>query len=385
VSNRFAHEPVLLEESLSLLQPAPGALVVDATLGGGGHAEAILERTAPDGLLLGLDRDDEALAAAAARLGRFGSRVRLVRASFAELGAVLVAERIAEVDAVLFDLGVSSRQLDAPERGFRFSEDAASETLLDMRMDRREGPTAADLLAHARQAELARWFSQYGELPGSFRLARAIVERRGQAPLRTSADLVSVVREARIGGGRRHHPATLVFRRRIAVNDELGRSRPGSRPRPALRPGGRLAARLSHLGDRLVKRTPRAAERGCICDPQIPVCDLRPNAAAPRRPAPGDHAWRRRDPSQSPCSLCAPACRRAPRGPIMTATSPGSELSMSERRRPRRRPRGMGALLAGIVFAGLRSPPCASMGRSCATGAPRRCRKRSACSTSSAC
>jgi 16S rRNA (cytosine1402-N4)-methyltransferase len=275
LSNRFVHEPVLLEESLALLQLAPGALVVDATLGGGGHAEAILERTAPDGRLLGLDRDDEALEAASRRLARFGLRARLVRASFGELGAVLTAEGIAGVDAVLFDLGLSSWQLDAPERGFRFSEDAASETPLDMRMDRREARTAADLLAHASQPELERWFSQYGELPGSFRLARAIVARRAHAPLRTSADLLAVVREARVGGGRRHHPATLVFQAlRIAVNDELGALEAGLEAAiEALRPGGRLVAIAYHsLEDRLVKQTLRGAERGCVCDPHIPVC-----------------------------------------------------------------------------------------------------------------
>jgi 16S rRNA (cytosine1402-N4)-methyltransferase len=300
VTHAFSHEPVLLEESLSLLQPAPGALVVDATLGGGGHAEAILERTAPDGLLLGLDRDDEALEAASRRLARFGPRARLVQASFRDLGAVLEGEGIARVDAVLFDLGVSSRQLDAPERGFRFAEDRAAETPLDMRMDRREGPTAADLLAEASQSELERWFSQYGELPGSFRLARAIVQRRAHVPLRTSADLVALVREAGIGGGRRHHPATLVFQAlRIAVNDELAALEIGLEAAiAALRPGGRLAVIAYHsLEDRRVKQTLRAAERGCTCSPHIPVCicGRRPQlrAVARRAITPGEDEIRR--------------------------------------------------------------------------------------------
>ena len=275
LSHGFAHEPVLLEELLSLLRPAPGALVVDATLGGGGHAEALLERTAPDGRLIGLDRDDEALEAASRRLARFGSRVRLVRASFRELGAVLEAEAVTRVDAVLFDLGVSSWQLDAPERGFRFSEDAAVETPLDMRMDRRDSPTAAELLAHTSQPELERIFREYGELPGASRLARAIVERRKHSPLRTSADLVATVRQAHVGGGRRHHPATLVFQAlRIAVNDELGALEVGLEAAiEALRPGGRLAVIAYHsLEDRRVKQSLRAAERGCICSPHIPVC-----------------------------------------------------------------------------------------------------------------
>ena len=269
------HEPVLLEEVLDLLQPGPGALVVDATLGGGGHAEAILERTGPDGRLIGLDRDDEALAAASRRLARFGERARLVRASFGELGAVLEAEAVSNVDAVLFDLGVSSRQLDAPERGFRFSEDAGADTPLDMRMDRRQPRTAADLLAHAPASELERVFREYGELPGAARLARAIAERRGRAPLRTSADLVALVRETRVGGGRKHHPATLVFQAlRIAVNDELAALGAGLEAAiDALRPGGRLGVIAYHsLEDRQVKRCLRAAERGCVCPPRTPVC-----------------------------------------------------------------------------------------------------------------
>lgn len=269
------HEPVLLEEVLDLLQPGPGALVVDATLGGGGHAEAILERTGPDGRLIGLDRDDEALAAASRRLARFGERARLVRASFGELGAVLEAEAVSNVDAVLFDLGVSSWQLDAPERGFRFSEDAGADTPLDMRMDRRQPRTAADLLAHAPAGELERIFREYGELPGAARLARAIVDRRERAPLRSSADLVALVREARVGGGRRHHPATLVFQAlRVAVNDELAALGAGLEAAiDALRPGGRLAVIAYHsLEDRRVKQCLRAAERGCVCPPRIPVC-----------------------------------------------------------------------------------------------------------------
>ena len=275
VSHDFAHEPVLLDEVLALLQPAPGALVVDATVGGAGHAEAILERIGPGGRLLGLDRDDEALAAASRRLAGFGERVRLVRASFGDLGAVLAAEAITNVDAALFDLGVSSRQIDAPERGFRFSEDAGAETLLDMRMDRRQSRTAADLLAHAPVTELERIFREYGELPGAARLARAIVERRAHAPLRTSADLVALVREARVGGGRKHHPATLVFQAlRIAVNDELAALDAGlDAAIDALRPGGRLAVIAYHsLEDRRVKRWMRAAERGCVCPPRTPVC-----------------------------------------------------------------------------------------------------------------
>lgn len=306
VSHAFQHQPVLLEEALLHLQVGPGALTVDATIGGGAHAEAILERTGPNGRLLGLDRDDEALAAASRRLSRFGERVRLVRASFSELGAVFEAEAISNVDAVLFDLGVSSRQLDAPERGFRFSADAADRTPLDMRMDRRQPHTAADLLAHAPASELERIFRVYGELPGAARLARAIVERRSRAPLRTSADLLAVIRDARVGGGRRHHPATLVYQAlRIAVNDELAALETGlDAAIDALRPGGRLAVIAYHsLEDRCVKQRLRAAERGCICPPRVPVCvcGRRPrlHAVVRRAIAPGEDEIRRNPRSRS--------------------------------------------------------------------------------------
>jgi 16S rRNA (cytosine1402-N4)-methyltransferase len=248
---------------------------VDGTLGGGGHAEAALELIGPTGTLIGLDVDTEALAASAVRLARFGDRVRLERASFRELGRVLRQLGVPQVDAVLLDLGVSSRQIDAPERGFRFSEESADVTPLDMRMDQRLERTAADLLAAARPGEIERWLREYGELPGAHRLARAIDEARGHAPIRTVRDLLRVVERAGVGGGRRHHPATLVFQAlRIAVNDELGALAEGiDAALAALAPSGRLAVIAYHsLEDRLVKRTLRDEARGCVCPPRQPVC-----------------------------------------------------------------------------------------------------------------
>ena len=274
-STSYQHRPVLLSETLDALALRPGALVVDGTLGGGGHATALLERTAPDGKLVGLDVDDEALAEARSRLARFGGRVTLVRASFRALAQVLADLGIAHVDGVLLDLGVSSRHLDAPERGFRFASETAARTPLDMRMDRRSPRTAADLLASASVEELEGWLRRYGELPGAARLARAIVEARRRAPLRTAADLLAVIRAARVGGGRRHHPATLVFQAvRIVVNDELAALEEGLEAAiEALRPGGRLAVIAYHsLEDRVVKTRLRVAERGCICPPRTPVC-----------------------------------------------------------------------------------------------------------------
>jgi len=211
VAIEFAHAPVLLEESLEWLALDAGSLVVDGTVGGGGHAEAILLRSAPSGRVIGLDRDEDAIEAARQRLAGYGDRVQLVHASFRDLRGVLDELGIDRVDGVLLDLGVSSHQLDTPARGFRFAADTAEETPLDMRMDAGAGPDAAQLLREASSEELEDWLRRYADLPGARRLARALVAARERAPLRTAADLVRVIREARVGGGRRHNPATLVF------------------------------------------------------------------------------------------------------------------------------------------------------------------------------
>lgn len=252
--------------------------MIDGTLGGGGHAEALLERTAPDGQLLGLDLDDEALARAAERLASFGERVKLVRASFRRLDDVLRAEGIdsggfGPVDGILFDLGVSSHQIDTPARGFRFADDTADETPLDMRMAADSGPSAAELLAAASPEELAGWFRDYADLPGARRLARAIVAARREAPLRTARDLLRVIHASGVGRGRKHNPATLVFQAlRIATNDELGALSEGLEAAIThLRPGGRLAVIAYHSAeDRLVKNAFRDAARGRTGPPGTP-------------------------------------------------------------------------------------------------------------------
>jgi 16S rRNA (cytosine1402-N4)-methyltransferase len=213
---------VLLEKSLSLLELRSNSLIIDGTVGGGGHAAAILERTAPEGRLIGLDCDPQALEAAKRRLTAFGARVQLVRASFRHLREVLAEAGVPHVDGVLLDHGVSSPQLDDPQRGFRFAADTADDTALDMRMDPDARVTAAELLRRASAEELAAWFREYGDLPGARRLARAIVAARERAPLQTARDLIDVIEAARVGRGRRHHPATLAFQAlRIAVNDEI--------------------------------------------------------------------------------------------------------------------------------------------------------------------
>ncbi len=269
------HQPVLLEETLHWLDVRPGRLVVDGTLGDGGHAEAILERSAPDGKLVGIDRDPDALKIAGERLARFGARVALAHASFRELARVLAELGAPRVDGLLLDLGVSSRQLDRAERGFRFAQETARTTALDMRMDATRGETAADLLARASEDELADWFRRYGELPGAGRLARAIVARRRERPLRVVEDLLEAIRASGVGAGRRHNPATLVFQAlRIAVNDELGALEQGlDAGLDALRPGGRVCVIAYHsLEDRIVKQRFQREERGCICPPASPVC-----------------------------------------------------------------------------------------------------------------
>jgi 16S rRNA (cytosine1402-N4)-methyltransferase len=275
VARQQAHRPVLLQESLSLLNPRSAATFVDGTVGGGGHAEAILERSAPDGQLVGLDVDDAALEAAARRLSVFGPRVRLVRASFRHLDRVLAELGQATVEGVILDLGLSSAQLDDPARGFRFDVAGAASAPLDMRLDRRLPRTAADLLREGSTAELEEWFRAGAELPGARRLARRIALLRERAPLRTARDLRAAIAEAGVGRGRRHHPATLVFQAlRIAVNDELRALEEGIEAAiRVLSPGGRLVILAYHsLEDRIVKTRFRAAERGCSCPPGTPVC-----------------------------------------------------------------------------------------------------------------
>ena len=268
------HQPVLLSETLGQLNLSSGSVIVDGTLGGGGHAEAILERTGPDGLLIGLDLDSEAIAEAGKRLAPFGERVRLVQASFRRIADLAADLAPLEIDGIVLDLGVSSHQLDEPARGFRFGP--GDESPLDMRLDGQgERQNAAELLAKLSAEELESIFSKYGQLPGSRRLARTIVEKRDLTPLETAQDLINLIREAGIGRGRKHNPATLVFQAlRIAVNDELGALEEGLLASiDVLKPGGRLAVIAYHsLEDRLVKQTFRQAAQGCTCPPDFPAC-----------------------------------------------------------------------------------------------------------------
>ncbi len=280
MAREFRHDPVLLDRSVELLNLSPSARVVDGTLGGGGHTAAVLEQLGPEGMLIGLDRDAEAIAATTRRLresGLLDQRVHLVHESFRHLDLALGRLGIDRVDAVLLDLGVSSPQLDHARRGFRFgpARETEASVPLDMRMDAESGPTAAELLNRTDGPEIERWLREYGELPGSRRLARAIVQARESEPFETADQLLRVIDEAGIGRGRRHHPATLVFQAlRIAVNDELGALEDGLEAAVrCLRTGGRLVVIAYHsLEDRTVKRTFRDLARGCVCPPGLPVC-----------------------------------------------------------------------------------------------------------------
>jgi 16S rRNA (cytosine1402-N4)-methyltransferase len=251
------HRPVLLAEVVDWLAPARGGLFVDATLGLGGHAEALLE-AAPDVRLVGVDRDPQARALAAARLARFGARVEIRDGDFRSLDAILGERRAA---GILADLGVSSLQLDCAERGFSFRTDGP----LDMRMGA-TGETAAELLNRITEAELTTLLHEYGEEPEARRVARAVVSARQRAPLTTTSALAELVRRTkRAPRGGRLDPATLVFQAlRIAVNDELGQLEELlARASALLEQGGRLVVISYHsLEDRAVKNRLRDLARG---------------------------------------------------------------------------------------------------------------------------
>ena len=257
------HLPVMVDRVVELLRPRPDGVYLDATLGLGGHSERILRASAPGGRVIGLDRDPRALALAREHLAWAGQRLVGVGASFADLAEVAADLGVERVDGVLYDLGVSSLQLDEPERGFSYRLDAP----LDMRMDPGGGITAADVLATYPRAELTRVFRVYGEERFASRIARFVDEARRRAPIRTTGELVDLVKAAIPAAARRTgpHPARRVFQAlRIEVNGELT-ALAGSLPQAIdlLAPGGRVVALSYHsLEDRIVKRTFVAAATG---------------------------------------------------------------------------------------------------------------------------
>jgi 16S rRNA (cytosine1402-N4)-methyltransferase len=268
------HLPVMPAEVLAALAPAAGSLQIDATVGGGGHTERILEAASPGGRVLGLDADALAIERVRARLARFGDRLVLRRANFRELAAVAPSAGFGAVDGALFDLGLSSYQLADRDRGFGFRAGGP----LDMRFDTTRGVPASELLATLSADELAALFRKYGEEPAAWRIAKAIVAARSTAPVQTAEDLAALIERTVPGNPRvrrRIHPATRVFQAlRIAVNEELDALEEGLAAAVGLlRPGGRLVVLSYHsLEDRIVKRFLAAERRGCTCPPQAPVC-----------------------------------------------------------------------------------------------------------------
>ncbi|MBE9473912.1 MAG: 16S rRNA (cytosine(1402)-N(4))-methyltransferase RsmH [Chloroflexi bacterium] len=263
------HQPVLYNEIIHLLQPHRTGHYVDCTVGAGGHAWGILQACEPDGLLLGFDVDTYALQLARKRLESFSNRATLVHSSFTNLSKQLNAVGWQMVDGILLDLGISSMQLDIPERGFSFRKDA----LLDMRFDLRNPVRAIDLVNNLPEQELADLLYTYGEERRSRQVARAIVRAR---PMETTHQLASVVAKTTSSGRTRMHPATRTFQAlRIAVNQELDALREVlPQAISSLTPKGRLAVISYHsLEDRIVKHYFRNEGKDCICPPKQPICD----------------------------------------------------------------------------------------------------------------
>lgn len=267
----YSHKSVMVAEALAGLAVKPNGRYADGTAGGGGHAAAILESSAPNGWLFGCDRDGAAVEAARARLARFAGRFEIRRGNFSELAEMVEA---GSFDGVLLDLGVSSPQLDQAERGFSFQQDGP----LDMRMDTRQGATAAELVNSLDTDELAKIFWEWGGEPQSRRLARAMVAERRLAPFKTTGQLAAFIERLAPRRGKRTHPATAVFQAlRLAVNDEPGSLQIGlAAALKILKPGGRLAVITFHsLEDRLVKEFGRERARDYEFSGTVDVPELR--------------------------------------------------------------------------------------------------------------
>src|SRR5215510_977602 len=267
-----AHRPVLLREALAALAVRPGGFWVDGTVGAGGHAEAILRATSPDGRLLACDRDAESLRAARARLAPFGERAVLRHSDYRRLPDLLDEVGSPAVAGILLDLGISSLQLDDPERGFSFQKDGP----LDMRIDRTQPATAADLVNSLAEGRLAAILKEYGEEKAAGRIARVVARERAKAPITSTRRLAEIVAEAAPARGpSRIHPATRTFQAlRIATNREIeGLDSLIEAAVARLQPGGRIAVIAFHsLEDRIVKNGLRGLTRRCVCPRDLPIC-----------------------------------------------------------------------------------------------------------------
>ncbi len=266
----FRHIPVLFNETIELLSCKPGDIIVDGTLGGGGHASAILERIVPGGTLIGIDRDPEALKAARERLSKFGDSLTTVHDNFANLEYILDRLGIDAIDGMMMDLGVSSYQLDEDSRGFSYQSDAP----LDMRMDPTQDLNAHKVVNEYQERELAQIISRYGEERWAARIAKFIVDNR---PINTTGELTDVIKAAIPAKARRQgpHPSKRTFQAiRIEVNKELELLEGAIESAVnRLKPGGRLCIITFHsLEDRIVKNTFRKLQNPCICPPESPIC-----------------------------------------------------------------------------------------------------------------
>ena len=286
----FAHVSVLLKECIDWLVTDPDGVYVDCTLGGAGHSAAIAARLSEKGRLVGIDQDDDALAAASERLKSARCRVDIVKSNFKDLTDVLRRQEIKEVTGVLFDLGVSSDQLDTPERGFSYMHEGP----LDMRMNQDATLTADMVVNTYSEAELAGLIWRYGEERWAKRIAQFIVEERQKKALHTTGELVEVIKKAIPKGARKDgpHPAKRTFQAlRIEVNDELNiLDQVMEDAVNALRPGGRIGViTFQSLEDRIVKQKLAQLAKGCICPPHMPcVCGKKPLIGKPGSLVPGD-------------------------------------------------------------------------------------------------
>ena len=286
----FAHVSVLLKECIDWLVTDPDGIYVDCTLGGAGHSSEIVAHLSDQGRLIGIDQDDDALAAAKERLKNAQCKVDIVRSNFKELKEVLHRLGIEKVTGILFDLGVSSYQLDTPERGFSYMHEGP----LDMRMNQ-EGELTADTIVNTySETELAGLIWRYGEERWAKRIAQFIVAERQKKPLHTTGELVEVIKKAIPKGARKDgpHPAKRTFQAlRIEVNDELNiLDRVVEDAVNALRPGGRIGViTFQSLEDRIVKQKLAQLARGCICPPHMPcVCGRKPLIGKPGNLVPGN-------------------------------------------------------------------------------------------------
>ncbi len=272
--DNYGHTPVMVQETLHYLQPAPGKIIVDATLGTGGHTENLLKGMVGKGLVIGIDCDSYALETAKERLASWGDSFWAVYGNFRSLEMLLKKQGIKKVDGIIFDLGVSSLQLDSPSRGFTYRDDVP----LDMRMDQTLSQTALQVLKELSRRELARVFKEYGEERWAEKIAYLIDRyRRTKGEIYTTGQLVDIIRKAVPSGAKqkRGHPAKRVFQAlRIVVNKELDNLESGLiQGIHILKPGGRLVLISYHsLEDRIVKRYFKEYSRECICPPKMPIC-----------------------------------------------------------------------------------------------------------------